>query len=369
VIVRLPCSLYLHIRFLGVRTGAAMRYGQWRFYVSAAQRVAMWLAVLIPVMTVDGLKPAYAVDATSSFTFKHLRPLPAATLQSVRAAGVSDRAPIYIRVFKEESELEVLKAAPDGTYTHVKSYPICNFSGSLGPKERYADYQSPEGFYALTSRQMKPDSAYHLAINVGYPNALDQSLGRTGNLIMVHGKCKSVGCFAMTDPLIEEIYAFVRDTIAHGQHSVPLHIFPFRMTEANVTRHAGHPAAQSWVPLEQAYRDFTATRRVPSVTVCERKYVVNPIWKNDNPATVNATAVCPDYSRDEPTYDEATAPEQMTFMANGHRTRTAENLANRAATRAHNARVAQASRIVRRERFKSIMAARDTADTGGNTER
>ena len=148
------------------------------------------------------------------------------------------------------------KARPGGRFVHVKTYPICTWSGALGPKEVQGDHMAPEGFYSVDPDGMKPDSKYHLALNIGYPNALDRALGRSGAFIMVHGDCKSVGCFAMTNDKIEEIYAFVREALDGGQERVPVHVFPFRMTAANLTRHANHAAASTWGPLKEAYNEF-----------------------------------------------------------------------------------------------------------------
>ena len=128
--------------------------------------------------------------------------------------GMDAQAPIFIRIFKEESELEVWKQRDDGRFYHFKTYPICNWSGDLGPKVKQGDRQAPEGFYTVTREQMNPDSNYHLAMNLGYPNAYDRSQRRTGEFLMIHGKCKSAGCYAMTDALIEEIYA-------HGARVLP----------------------------------------------------------------------------------------------------------------------------------------------------
>jgi murein L,D-transpeptidase YafK len=119
--------------------------------------------------------------------------------------GMKPEAPIFVRIFKEESELEVWKQRDDGRYYHFKTYPICNWSGDLGPKEREGDKQAPEGFYTITHDQMNPNSGFHLAFNLGYPNAYDKAHKRTGEFLMVHGKCKSAGCYAMTDALIGDL--------------------------------------------------------------------------------------------------------------------------------------------------------------------
>ncbi len=217
------------------------------------------------------------------------KPLPAETTSFLKSRSVADSAPLYVRVFKEESELEVWKARPNGRYLHIKTFPICNWSGALGPKQKLGDRMAPEGFYGVGRDSLKPDSKYHLALNIGYPNALDRSLGRTGDFIMVHGKCVSVGCFAMTDELIEQVYAFVREALDAGQERVPVHVFPFRMTAANLKAHAGDAASPTWQPLKEAYDDFAVTREPPRIALCGQRYIVNPL----TPVGIKADAACP----------------------------------------------------------------------------
>jgi murein L,D-transpeptidase YafK len=217
------------------------------------------------------------------------KPLPAAVEAAIIMHSIAPGAPIYLRVFKEESELEVWKARPNGRYALIKTFPVCNWGGTLGPKQTQGDLMSPEGFYNITPSAMKPDSKYHLAFNIGYPNALDRALGRTGGFIMVHGDCRSVGCFAMSDKLIEEIYAFVRDALAAGQSSIPIHVFPFRMTAENMKRFAGNPAHDTWGPLKQAYDDFAETRVPPKIGMCGKRYIVNSIA----PVGMDPLAACP----------------------------------------------------------------------------
>ena len=297
---------------------------------------------------------------------KHLKPVVTETASLMAAAGVSERAPMLIRVFKEDSELEVWKQRTDGTFAHIKTYPICNFSGGLGPKQRYADYQAPEGFYTVEPRHMRANSSYHLAFDIGYPNALDRSLGRTGNLIMVHGVCKSVACFAMTNALIEDLFALAREAFAGGQTGIPVHSFPFRMTAENMASHADHPHAASWQPLQQAYWSFEATRRLPSVAVCDKRYVVNPVWFNRAPATTDPTATCPlhiEASVPPPLDGDATAQELPHAMAHGIKTRTAENLATWTATRARLSALTAESRRLRREKLQQVLLVRATAGT------
>lgn len=205
------------------------------------------------------------------------KPVPVLTLTTLAQKVIPVSAPIYIRIFKENSELEVWKARADGRYLHIRTFPICTWSGALGPKQAMGDQMAPEGFYGFGAEGLKPDSKYHLALNVGYPNALDRALGRTGNFIMVHGQCVSIGCFAMTNDLIEEIYALARDAIEGGSERVPVHVFPFRMTPENLKHHADHSAKATWGPLKEAYDDFARTHEPPLIGVCGSRYVVNPV--------------------------------------------------------------------------------------------
>ena len=148
------------------------------------------------------------------------QPLSKETMSMLGRKGMDTGAPIFVRIFKEESELEVWKARDDGRFYHFKTYPICNWSGNVGPKTALGDKQAPEGFYRVSDTQMNPNSQYYLAFNLGYPNAYDRSLQRTGDALMVHGKCKSVGCYAMTDALMEEIYTLAREALKGGQEEL-----------------------------------------------------------------------------------------------------------------------------------------------------
>jgi murein L,D-transpeptidase YafK len=203
------------------------------------------------------------------------RPLSKEAMMLLGKKGMKVEAPIFVRIFKEESELEIWKLRDDGHFYHFKTYPICTWSGDLGPKLAQGDRQAPEGFYTIDKSQMNPNSHFHLAFNLGYPNAYDRSHGRTGDFLMVHGKCKSAGCYAMTDALIEEIYALARETFAAGHPSFEVHAYPFRMTDANMARHKNSKWYGFWKTLKEGYDYFELTRLTPSVMVCGRRYVVN----------------------------------------------------------------------------------------------
>lgn len=187
--------------------------------------------------------------------------------------GLSFGSSVFVRIFKEEAELEVW-LQNGARFELFKTYPICALSGTLGPKSREGDGQSPEGFYSVTRAKLNPQSQYHLAFDIGYPNAYDRSLGRTGSSIMVHGNCVSIGCFAMTDDGIEEIYSLAAAAFAQQQASIAVHVFPFRMTTENTKRHANSTWAEFWTDLANGYAAFEATRVPPEVGFERGHYVV-----------------------------------------------------------------------------------------------
>ena len=141
------------------------------------------------------------------------QPIPPQTLALMTEKGTTKQSPMLIRTYKKEAEFEIWKMRSDGKYALLKTYPMCRWSGQLGPKVKEGDRQVPEGFYAITPGQMNPNSAYYLSFNVGYPNAYDRAQGATGGAIMVHGACSSAGCFSMTDQQIAEIYAIAREVL------------------------------------------------------------------------------------------------------------------------------------------------------------
>ena len=236
---------------------------------------------------------------TAELVGPHLAPLSPDTLMLLGKKGMDPQAPIFVRIFKEESELEIWKLKSDGRFYHFKTYPICNWSGEIGPKLKEGDRQAPEGFYSVSREQMNPDSKYHLAMNLGYPNAYDRAHGRTGEFLMIHGRCKSAGCYAMTDALMEEIYAIARDSFLGGSDTFEVHAFPFRMTEANIARRRDHPAYAFWSTLKEGYDYFELTRQLPAVAVCDRHYVVNVAMRGDL-KQLNPTAACPAFRRPKP---------------------------------------------------------------------
>ncbi len=195
------------------------------------------------------------------------------TLARMSSLDMDRAAPIMMRIYKETSTLEVWKQDRTGRFRLLKSYPICHFSGGLGPKKAEGDHQAPEGFYEVGPGQMNPNSREYLSFNTGYPNAFDRALGRTGDLLMVHGGCRSVGCYAMTDEGIDEIYGLAYEAFRGGQDRIQLQAFPFPMTAANLERHAGDPNFAFWTMLKDGSDRFDASGQPPEVMVCDQRYV------------------------------------------------------------------------------------------------
>ena len=185
--------------------------------------------------------------------------------------GLSLGAPIFIRIFKAPNELEVWVQSGD-VFRYFKTYDICYFSGDPGPKQRTGDRQSPEGFYTVAARQLNPHSQFHLSFNLGYPNAYDRAHKRTGDALMVHGSCVSIGCYAMTDKYIEEIYTLADAALRNGQTRFQVHAFPFRLTEEKLAQNASSPWFAFWQNLQAGYRYFEEKRVPPKVVVSNKKY-------------------------------------------------------------------------------------------------
>lgn len=194
--------------------------------------------------------------------------------RELAAQGLAFGAPAFVRIFKQEHELELWLARDDGTYALFRSWPICTWSGALGPKTRQGDGQSPEGFYRVAPGQLNPASNYHLAFNLGYPNAYDRAHARTGDFLMVHGNCVSIGCYAMGDGAIEEIYTLVSAALAHGQRAFEVHAFPFRFAGADDSRFADERWGAFWREISAGYFAFERTHVPPRVAVQGGRYAV-----------------------------------------------------------------------------------------------
>ncbi|HEU4389529.1 MAG TPA: L,D-transpeptidase family protein [Blastocatellia bacterium] len=181
---------------------------------------------------------------------------------------------ILIRVFKVDQVLELWAAKSDrDRFELLKQYKVCYSSGDVGPKRRMGDNQVPEGFYTI--ERFNPFSNFHLSLKVSYPNSSDRILGSGGNLggdIFIHGNCVSIGCVAITDDLIKELYVIAMEARSGGQLQIPVHIFPTRLDDGGVQslrrRYAdSHPFWPFWSNLKQGFDFFEKHRRLPIVDI------------------------------------------------------------------------------------------------------
>jgi murein L,D-transpeptidase YafK len=257
-------------------------------------------ALLASAAVVAAIGLAGCDPDTIAPTGRSQAPISEKTLADINAKNMDKDSPILVRIFKEEAEMEIWKKNRLGEFALLKTYPICRWSGDLGPKVKEGDRQAPEGFYTITPGQMNPNSNYYLAFNTGYPNAFDRAWNRTGSELMVHGDCSSRGCYAMTDEQMQEIYALARESFFGGQKSFQLEAFPFRMTAMNMAKHRNNPNFAFWKMIKEGYDHFEATHQEPKVAVCEKRYVFDAAApaNSSRPLTFNARGKCPAYQLD-----------------------------------------------------------------------
>lgn len=197
----------------------------------------------------------------------------AALERDLTAMGLEFGDPVFIRVFKDQNQLELfVRNRVTAKFDLFRTYPIAAASGVPGPKLEEGDGQVPEGFYNVTPAAMKPDSQFHLAFNIGFPNEYDRAHQRTGSCIMVHGNCVSVGCLAMTDEKIEEIYTLCAAALDAGQAGFRVHIFPFRMTGEAMAKVTGNSNEGFWKNLREGYDFFEKNHVPPVVSVVAGRY-------------------------------------------------------------------------------------------------
>jgi len=262
--------------------------------IRALVLTAAFAAALTPVTCLGENSNRLPTKATK-LPAKATKNLPPELLALLQQKKMPKHSPILVRVFKEEAELEVWKQDTTGSFQILKTYPICRWSGDLGPKLQEGDRQTPEGFYRVTPELMNPHSNYYLAINIGYPNSFDKANNRDGSLLMIHGDCWSVGCYAMTDEQIGEVYALARDSFLGGRPSFQVQSYPFRLTPANLARHRNNPNLPFWKMLKIGNDHFEATHLEPKVDVCNRLYVFDAQRppNSRNPLVFNPTGKCP----------------------------------------------------------------------------
>ncbi|MEP7239828.1 MAG: murein L,D-transpeptidase family protein [Devosia sp.] len=251
--------------------------------------VVLVLAVALTLAACGGLVPK-----TSSL--RAVQPLKQSLVSRLSVIGSSPGAPMMVRIFKQSNEFEVWKGTPSGRYALVKTYDICAWSGTLGPKVKEGDRQAPEGFYTITPGLMNPNSNYYLAFNTGFPNKFDRAWGRTGANLMVHGDCSSAGCYSMTDESVAEIFALARESFRGGNTSIQLEIYPFRMTPKNLALVASNPNMPFWMNLKEGYDRFDIAKKPPGWDVCDKKYVFD--LSAPDGGSLDAAAACPARSSD-----------------------------------------------------------------------
>lgn len=226
-------------------------------------------------------------EARATAAAANVRP---ALERDLATIGLHFGNPVFIRAFKQEKQLELfVRNRATGQFELFRTYLIVAASGTLGPKLVEGDGQVPEGFYAVPPAAMKPDSRYHLAFNIGFPNEFDRSQGRTGSAIMVHGNHVSIGCLAMTDEKIEEIYTLCAAAHQAGQACFRIHIFPFRMTEEAMRNATGNPNKGFWENLKQGYDLFEKNHIPPTDSVVEGRYEFPPMTRVLTPRGQSAT--------------------------------------------------------------------------------
>jgi murein L,D-transpeptidase YafK len=252
-------------------------------------------ALVLTAAFVGALAPVPCLGEDSNrLPAKATRELSRELFSLLQQKHMPEHSPIVLRIFKEESELEVWKQDASGHFQILKTYAICRWSGDLGPKLYEGDRQAPEGFYTITPELMNPNSNFYLSINTGFPNSFDKANNRDGTFLMIHGDCWSSGCYAMTDEQIGEIYSLARDSLL-GRPSFQIQAYPFRMTPANLARHRNNPNMAFWKMLKIGNDHFEATHLEPKVDVCNRGYVFNAQHppNSSTPLVFDPTGECP----------------------------------------------------------------------------
>lgn len=246
----------------------------------------------LPIL-LAGLLLSACVSDTLDLENRGNAPIPRGLLAEMHENGMDERSPVLVRIFKKESELELWKRDETGRYALLKTYPMCRWSGQLGPKTAEGDRQAPEGFYQVTYGRLNPASQYYLSFDLGYPNALEQAKGYTGSALMVHGACSSSGCFAISDESVAEVYAVVREALRAGQPSVQVQSFPFRMTPEKLAAHRNNPNFDFWMDLKSGYDRFEVSRQPPTFTFCEGRYRFGA--KRGEVEDVDPLGICPSF--------------------------------------------------------------------------
>jgi murein L,D-transpeptidase YafK len=206
----------------------------------------------------------------------------------VKDAGLSyPPAQVYIRVYKQEAELEVwARGKDDAAFIKLKTYPICIVPGELGPKWFEGDGQVPEGVYSVNL--FNPTSNFHLSLGLDYPNRSDliriakrKPAQKPGGEIFIHGNCVSIGCIPIQDDPIEELYLLALDSKTATKRAPIVHLYPCRMNDkrcqAGLKSRAdtGQGAPDLWEDLAAIHAAFEKEKKLPKVEINEKgRYVI-----------------------------------------------------------------------------------------------
>jgi murein L,D-transpeptidase YafK len=231
------------------------------------------LSILSAILAINLITLAESKIPTSRRSRNAIRRVKPVLKKEFENKDLEYGSPIFIRIFKESKELEIWVKS-ENKFKLFKTYKICTYgSGTLGPKTRRGDGQAPEGFYFVTSQRLNPVSNFHLSFDLGYPNKYDRTHKRTGGNLMVHGSCVSIGCYAMTDESIEEIFAIADASFRNDQKFFRVHIFPFKMNEENIKKQKETEWYGFWNNLKEGYDFFEETKIPPNVEVRNKKYI------------------------------------------------------------------------------------------------
>jgi murein L,D-transpeptidase YafK len=250
--------------------------------------------LLVPLLLLTTVAISGCVTNTLDLAGRGSVTIPAKVLVDMREKGMSANDPVLIRIFKKESELELWKRDKTGKYALLRTYPMCRWSGQLGPKKAEGDRQAPEGFYEVNYSRLNPNSEFYLSFNLGFPNKLERAKGYTGSALMVHGACTSSGCFAISDEYVAELYPIVRDALKGGQTAFQVQSYPFRMEPDNLAAYRDNPNFNFWLDLKKGYDHFQVTRKPPQFNFCEGRYRFGSLSEGELPASAMGT--CPTFA-------------------------------------------------------------------------
>lgn len=182
---------------------------------------------------------------------------------------------IYLIAYKKEKQLEIYVSNSTGKYTYFKTYQVCSQSGELGPKFMYGDNQTPEGFYSVD--RFNPSSNFLLSLGLNYPNKADKIRSKAKNLggdIFIHGSCVSIGCLAMTDKQIQEIYLLAVLAKNYGQKNIPVVIAPFKfdkITSQKFKKEKEYSKFKQyftlWGSIEKGINQFNKNNMPPQISI------------------------------------------------------------------------------------------------------